>query len=267
MTSPLASAFDLVIFDWAGTMIDFGSRAPVLALVGAFAAKGVEVTEAQARVDMGMAKVDHVKAMLRNADVADAWRKVHGADPIDADAAEIMAVLRRPMLDAAKRSATLIPGAADTVAELRAAGLKIGSSTGYTREMMRPVLQRAAKQGYEPDHLVCAGDTAEGRPSPLMVFKACAELGAWPMSRVVKVDDAEVGVAEGRNAGCLTVGIAASGNTVGLTAEALAALDPVDRAERIALAGERLLDAGADLVIDTVADLVPALTAAAELRE
>ena len=90
---------------------------------------------------------------------------------------------------------------------------------------------------------------------------ACADLGVWPLSRVVKVDDAEVGVAEGRNAGCFTVGLAASGNMVGLSAEALAALDPATRKALVAEAGARLRAAGADLVIDTVADLIPALEA------
>ena len=107
---------------------------------------------------------------------------------------------------------------------MRAAGLKVGSSTGYTRAMMEPVLIRAAEQGYTPDHLVCSGETPEGRPSPLMIYKACAELGVWPLSRVIKVDDAEAGIAEGRAAGCFTVGLSASGNGVGLSRAMLAAL-------------------------------------------
>jgi phosphonoacetaldehyde hydrolase len=129
--------------------------------------------------------------------------------------------------------------------------------------MMQAVLVRAEQQDYRPDHVTCSGETAQGRPSPLMVYRACADLGVWPMSRVVKVDDAEVGIAEGRNAGCFTVGVAASGNGVGLSLEALAALDPVERARRVADAGSRLKAAGADLVIDTVADLIPALSAVA----
>jgi phosphonoacetaldehyde hydrolase len=146
------------------------------------------------------------------------------------------------------------------VAALRAAGLKVASSTGYTREMMAPVLIRAAEQGYAPDHLVCANETPEGRPSPLMIYKACAELGVWPLSRVVKVDDAEAGIGEGRAAGCFTVGVSASGNATGLSAAALAALTPGDRKERLACAAASLTAAGADLVIETVADLVPALS-------
>jgi beta-phosphoglucomutase-like phosphatase (HAD superfamily) len=37
----LRDRFDLVVLDWAGTMVDFGCQAPVKALVEAFAAEGV----------------------------------------------------------------------------------------------------------------------------------------------------------------------------------------------------------------------------------
>lgn len=125
--------------------------------------------------------------------------------------------------------------------------------------MMVDILPRAAEQGYAPDMLVCAGETAEGRPSPLMLWRNLVELGVWPASACVKVDDAEVGIAEGLAAGTWTVGIAASGNGVGLSAAELAALDPADRAERIARARAGLEAAGAHVVIDTVADLPAAL--------
>ncbi len=92
-----------------------------------------------------------------------------------------------------------------------------------------------------------------------MVYKACVDLGVWPTSRVIKVDDAEAGVAEGRAAGCFTVGVVASGNLIGLPRKAFAALSPADRAERLTAAGRRLRVAGADLLVETVADLVPRL--------
>lgn len=264
--TPIRDCFDMVVFDWAGTMVDFGSRAPVLALMEAFAGLGVQVDEAEARRDMGRAKADHVRAMLEQPRIAAAWKTVQGGDP-DGDAVEkVMAALQAPMIRLAAETAQLTPGAAETAARLRDQGLKIASCTGYTREMMDAILGRAAAQGYAPDLVVCAHETAEGRPSPLMIYKACAELGVWPLSRVVKVDDAEVGVAEGRNAGCFTVGLAASGNMVGLTVEALAALPQEARTALVAEAGARLRAAGANLVIDTVADLIPALETEAARR-
>jgi phosphonoacetaldehyde hydrolase len=254
----LKSHFDLVIFDWAGTMVDFGCEAPVKALIEAFGAEGVVIDAAAARRDMGKAKIDHVRALLLEPAVAAAWRAHHGrvADAGDVDA--LMARLGPLMRDHAARTSTLIPGARETFDRLRVAGLRVASSTGYTREMMAPVLARAAEQGYVPEHVVCAGETPVGRPSPLMIYKACAELGVWPLSRVVKVDDAAAGIAEGKAAGAFTVGVA-SGNELGLSLEGLRALPPAERERRIEGAGQALLAAGADLVVESVAKLVPAL--------
>jgi phosphonoacetaldehyde hydrolase len=254
----LKDRFDLVVFDWAGTMVDFGSEAPVRALIEAFEAEGVPIDEAAARRDMGKAKHDHVSAILANPAIAAAWQARFGRVADASDIERIMVRLGPLMREHAARASTLIPGARETFERLRAAGLKIASSTGYTREMMAPVLARAAEQGYMPDHVLCSGETPAGRPSPLMIYKACAELGVWPLSRVVKVDDAEVGIAEGKAAGAFTVGVA-SGNALGLSLAVFQVLTPAERADRIAAARRALLDAGADLVIDSVADLVPAL--------
>lgn len=248
-----------VVFDWAGTMIDFGSRAPVVALCKLFAAQGVPIEESEARTDMGRAKRDHIAALLAQPRIAAAWHRAHGHLPDDAELNALLDAITPMMREAAQECAILIPGAAKLVQDLRAAGVKIGSCTGYTRAMMEDILPAAAAQGYVPDCLVCAGDTAEGRPSPLMLWKNLVDLGAWPATGCVKVDDAPVGIAEGRAAGVWTIGVAASGNCVGLSAEHLAQLDPQDRAMRLATARAELQAAGAHMVIDTVADLPAAL--------
>jgi phosphonoacetaldehyde hydrolase len=239
-------------------MVDFGCTAPVRALLEAFRAEGVPIDAATARRDMGKAKVDHVRSLLGYPEVARAWQDRHGAAAGEADIERLMARLGPLMREHAARASTLIPGARETFERLRTAGLRVASSTGYTRDMMEPVLARAAEQGYVPEHVVCSGETPAGRPTPLMLYKACAELGVWPFSRVVKVDDAPVGIAEGRNAGAFTVGVA-SGNELGLSLEEYQTLPAEAREVRQAAAREALRAAGADLVIDSVADLVSAL--------
>ena len=64
--------FDLVIFDWAGTMVDFGCQAPLRALMETFAREGVTLDTSAARRDMGKAKIDHVKTLL-------AYSRIRGA--------------------------------------------------------------------------------------------------------------------------------------------------------------------------------------------
>jgi phosphonoacetaldehyde hydrolase len=248
-----------VIFDWAGTMVDFGSCAPVIAMRQAFEAEGVAVSDGEVRAGMGLAKRDHVTAMLGAPRIAAAWTAARGGAHAEQDIDRIFARLEPLMREAGAARAALIPGAAACARLLASRGVRVGSTTGYTRAMMAPIVAAAAEQGYAPDTIVCAGETPLGRPSPLMIWKALGDMRAWPASAVVKVDDAPAGIAEGKNAGCLTIGVAASGNAMGLDLPDYAALDETGRRTRLAAARSELLAAGADLVIDSVADLCAAL--------
>ena len=257
----LKSHFDLVIFDWAGTMVDFGCEAPVTALIEAFRREGVALDAHVARRDMGIAKIDHVRNLLRESEVTPAWRAAKGRSSDESDVVILMGHLGPLMRGHAAAASALIAGARQTFDGLRGLGIRVASSTGYTRDMMEPVLAQAAAQGYTPELVVCAGETPRGRPTPLMIYKTCADLGVWPLSRVVKVDDAEAGIAEGKAAGAFTVGVA-SGNALGLPLKTLQAMPASEQTARLAAAREVLLAAGADLAIDSVADLLPALEGA-----
>jgi phosphonoacetaldehyde hydrolase len=94
-----------------------------------------------------------------------------------------------------------------------------------------------------------------------MIWKILVELGVWPATACVKVDDAPVGMSEGRAAGVWTIGVAASGNAMGLSLEDYATLDDDHRAQRLDVARASLIEAGAHVVIDTVADLPAAIAA------
>ena len=230
-----------VVFDWAGTVVDHGSLAPAEAFVRCFASFGLTITLEQARAPMGLAKADHIAALL-------------GPGP-GPSVADILARFEPMTIEAALARATLIPGAAETLAHLRRKGLRIASTTGYTRPIIDALAPLAAAQGFAPEITLAAGDTPEGRPSPQMMQRICAEFGVLP-HEVVKVDDTAPGLAEGRNAGAWTVGVTLSGNACGLEAAALAALPPAARAPLRAKAAAAL---SADYLIDSVADLPPVL--------
>jgi phosphonoacetaldehyde hydrolase len=248
-----------VILDWAGTVVDHGSRAPMGAFVRAFAEFGVAISIEDARGPMGMAKWDHIRAVGQAQAVAAAWRAKHGRDFNEADVDAIFRVFEPMNVAAVRDHADIIPGAIEAIATLRARGMKIAATTGYTRPIMDVVAPIAAAAGYAPEFTVCAGDLAAGRPSPLMMWYAMAKLGVYPASMVVKVDDTTPGIGEGLAAGTWTVGIALTGNEVGLSAQELAALSETERAAHRARAGTVLKQAGAHLVIDSIADLPTAI--------
>jgi phosphonoacetaldehyde hydrolase len=244
-----------VIFDWAGTLLDYGSCAPVLAVVSVFRSFDVPVTIEEARGPMGMTKRDHLRTMLEMPRIGAKWQEVHGA-PADEQAidrlyARFLETQRSFLAD----HATLIPGALEAVADCRRRGMKIGSTTGYTRELMEVILPAAKRQGLEVDAMYCASDFAEGRPAPWMCFENARVLGVFPMSAIVKVDDTTVGVEEGLSAGMWSVGLAQSGNMIGLSEAELSALEPPQQDALLASAIEKMTAAGAHFVINSVAEL------------
>jgi phosphonoacetaldehyde hydrolase len=249
------TAIKAVIFDWAGTMIDFGSFAPMGVFVEAFRRFGVEATIEEARAPMGMPKWDHIDAMLKAPRLAAEWERVHGTAPTLAAVDRVYEVFVPMNEDVVADYATLVPGARETLDWLAARGIKVGSTTGYTRSIMERVAPVAAAQGYRPLNMVCADDLPEGRPGPFGMYQCFIDLQVHPPSAVLKVDDTPPGIAEGVAAGCPTVGVALSGNIAGLTPEALAALSPAEVADIRARATAILREAGATHVIDTVADL------------
>jgi phosphonoacetaldehyde hydrolase len=265
---PRHERIQAVVLDWAGTTLDFGSRAPVITLVRIFARQGVTLTLEEARGPMGRAKRDHIQALLALPSIAAQWQSLHGANPDDAAVDRLFADFGPVQREIISEFSTLIPGCREAIDALRARGIKIGSSTGYSREQMDVVEPLAAAQGYAPDAAVCASDIAPGRPAPWMIFENARRLGVYPMRTVVKVDDTPVGIEAGVNAGCWNVGISAAGNQTGLSPEELAALPPAERARLVARAADALYAAGAHLVIESIAELPAAIDAIeARLRE
>jgi len=248
------------VLDWAGTTVDFGSRAPVQAVMAAFAQAGVPVTEEEARRPMGRAKRDHLQAVLDQPQVARRWMETHQRPATDADLDQIYDQFLTMQIECITECSGVIDGCPAAIEACRALGLKIGSSTGYTRDLLARVAQRAAGEGYTPDVMLSADDVSPGRPAPWLCLENARRLAVYPMAAVVKVDDTPAGVTAGRNAGAWSVGVVASGNEVGLAPADLEALPSGERAERLERARERLIAAGAHLLIDTIAELPAAVT-------
>ena len=244
-----------VIFDWAGTTVDYGSRAPVAAFTELFRRQGVTVTEEEARRPMGAHKKEHIRQMLAMESVANRWRQVHGAQPSPDDLESLYGEFIPLQTEAIKLHADVIPRTLETVRILRECGIKIGSTTGYTREMMAPLLEASAQGGYSPDSVVCADEVPAGRPAPWMALQSAMRLGVYPVSACVKVGDTVADIAEGLNAGMWTVGITKTGNELGLSQAEVEALPGGELANRLATASERLLEAGAHYTIEGLAEL------------
>ena len=244
-----------LVLDWAGTTVDFGSLAPTRTLERVFAAKGVAVTEAEIRAYMGWPKRVQIGKMLEFPRVAAEWEDAHGTAPTEQDADNIYENFIPAQTECLLEYSHVLPGVPEAVEEFRRRGLKIGTTTGYTYDMMQVIIPAAAKEGYSPDCTVTPGEVGEGRPHPYMVYENAVRLQVYPMATIVKVGDTISDIHEGLNAGCWSVGVAATGNQLGLSAEEFAALAPVEKAARLNAVRKELAEAGAHYVVDSVAEL------------
>merc|ERR1712193_431021 len=156
-----------------------------------------------------------------------------GQAPTSDDAERIYSKSLSATLDVLPNNSHLIRGAVETINLLRSKyNCKIGSSTGYTSDLV-----------------------PNARPSPAMIFKNMIELDVWSPQSVVKVDDTTGGIKAGLYGGMWTVGIAKTGNYVGMTETAMDQADPDELEAKVAKARRILRDSGAHYVIDTINDL------------
>lgn len=223
------SSVQLVVFDWAGTTIDFGSRAPAAAFKQVFAGQGVTVTDQEARKPMGLHKRDHLITMLQMPGVAERWKAAKGCPWTEQDVDTMYHEFMPYQMQALEQHCDLIPNVLQVATELRSRNIKLGGTTGYFQAALDVVYAAATKAGFYLDANVGADDVPQGRPAPWMIYEVMRRVGIYPPAAVVKIGDTVADIAAGRNAPCWTVGVCNSSSITGLSLEELNALSDVER--------------------------------------
>jgi 2-aminoethylphosphonate--pyruvate transaminase/phosphonoacetaldehyde hydrolase len=248
----------LVVFDLAGTTVDFGSLAPMAAFERAFSEHGVSVSHDEIRPFMGLHKRDHIRNMLSTAAIAERWRSVHGSAWTDADLEALYRSFLPLQLAVLPDHGAIVPGLLEVVLAIRQRGLRIAATTGYFAEATRLVLNLAANQGFVPDCARGADDVKAGRPAPWMMFSIMEQLQVYPPAAVIKVGDTLADIQEGLAAGAWSLGVTSTSSECGCSEREFEALKDDERRSRLAAVRRKFIDAGAHAVIDTLTEL-PAL--------
>lgn len=250
-----------LVLDWSGTTADAYVVAPAVVFVEVFKNQGVEISMAEARGPMGLRKDLHIKALTEVPEIRERWKSVHGKNPDQDDVDRMFADFVPLQLDCLRKYTDLLPGVAKVTQRLQAQGIKIGSSTGFTRAMVDILEEEAAKQGYKPDASVAGDEVSHGaRPAPHMVYRNLDLMGIDPIQSVVKVDDTVSGVGEAVNAGCWGVGVVRYSNYMDVdTPEQGAEMSEQETERRMAMTHDILAKAGAHYVIDSLADIEPVI--------
>lgn len=249
---------ECVIMDWAGTAVDYGCFAPVAAFVECFKAMGLTVTPAETRAHMGLTKIEEIRALFAIDRVRAEFAAKYGREYCEDDVQQCYKGFEKALFATLEDYSKPMPGVAETIAALRAKGLKIGSTTGYTKAMMDVVMPAAQRQGYAVDCCITSDGLPAGRPKPYMVYQNMCRLAVESPKRVVKVGDTIADIREGKNAGAWSVGVIQGSNEMGLTEDETAALTATELKQRMDEVRLRMYAAGADFVVDDITAL-PAL--------
>ena len=248
-------ALKAILLDWAGTTMDYGCYAPAVVFRQVYERMRVPISMSEARAPMGAHKKVHIRKISQIEPVHQRWEETYNQPPQESDIDAMFEAFVPLQLSCLAEYADLIPGTLEAVAEFRKRGLKIGSTTGYTGEMMALLQEEAQKRGYEPDVTVCATDVPEGRPAPWMCVQNAMQLGVYPFAACVKVDDTIPGIEEGLNAGMWTIGLAKTGNEIGLNEEEINRLDPEVLQTQLEAVYQRMHQSGAHYVVDGIWDV------------
>lgn len=132
---------------------------------------------------------------------------------------------------------TPLPGVEAALRRLRAGGVKVGLTTGFSREIVDLILNAmgwtCGDSSDDTVDAVAAGDEVEaGRPEPFLIQAVMAATGVDDPAQVVSAGDTEADVRSAQNAGVRSVGVLTGHLSVG-----------------------DFHTLGADVVLDSVADL------------
>lgn len=249
----------MVVLDWAGTTMDFGCMAPAVVFCKVFEEEGVPISMEEARIPMGAHKKVHIGLITEIPGVRARWTEIKGSEPTEDDVSRMFERFV-PLQEAClSEYSELIPGTLDVINACRERGYKIGSTSGYLPGMLAINLADARKQGYDPDATFGAGDVPRGRPFGHMVLRNILELDISCVQSVVKIDDTLTGIEEGLNAGGWAIGLAISGNEVGVQHDEWMAFSEEVKQKHRDRIYPTMYQRGAHYVIDSIADLMPCL--------
>ncbi|MGY3703312.1 phosphonoacetaldehyde hydrolase [Vagococcus martis] len=246
-----------IIFDWAGTTVDYGCFAPVQAFKETFLNFDINVTMDEIREPMGTLKWDHIKTMLYMPKINQQFQDKNGRNFTDKDVDAFHNEFVKKLDVSLVSHTELKPDTLECMKRLRSQGIKIGSTTGFTSEMMAVIPKEANAQGYTPDEVVTPDQVGGyGRPYPYMIFENMKRLELKETHKVIKIGDTISDIQEGVNAGVITIGILEGSSMLGLSIEEYNQLSENDKNEKFAVISQKYREAGAQYIVKNLLDLI-----------
>jgi len=239
------------VFDLGGTIVDKYSLSPLVSLQKAFSLKKIFVPNKLIIQDMGTRKFKHIQ-LLCNENLINTQFRIHNDRDISTvDMESIYNDFNDIQIQHMRLYLNVIPETSYIMRYLQDHSIKTGITTGFNKEQMDIAINLLRNNHIKIDSTVSSDFIS--RPHPYMIHTNMKQLQIEDPTQVIKIDDTCVGIQEGINAGCYTVGVARW--SVNMNMFSLDALTKDDIKNKLIISRKTLQDAGADFVIDSLDEL------------
>lgn len=191
---------ELVVLDMAGTTVDEHGDV-YRALEESVKATGATVNAADLQAWMGADKTEAIAALMELGGIT--------ADPavVARQFGEFRALLAQFY---AANPPVALPGVEDALRELKSRGIKVGLTTGFSRDVAAPILETLGwgiGEGELLDAVVTSDEVAAGRPAPYLIHRVMEATGVHNVRNVIAGGDTVVDLLAGHNAGVRPLGV------------------------------------------------------------
>lgn len=247
---------EAVILDWSGTIVDYGCMAAEENYREIFEEFGINLTTSEIRTKMGIEKIDHIRSILESDRVSKLWFENTGMEPNEGDVRELNRRFEGNIFEKVKKYSEPKEYVKQTLELLRESGIRIGSTTSYSSEVMEFLTKIVAERGIKVDCWINSEQVkGQGRPNPFMIFKNMEKMGVGSVRNVIKVGDTINDIKEGINAGVTTVGVIDGSSEMGLSLSEFESLSDKDKHTAREKIYDKFKNAGANYIINNFSTL------------
>ena len=194
------------IFDLGGTLIDKYSLSPLYSLHKAFHKYNIPITKSLIADDMGLKKKEHIETILEKPNVKPMWYHETSDIPKSVMTDCILREFNHIQTKSLE-TCDLIDNSVFTINRLQKMGIKVGATTGFNYEHTMIVNNILEEHNIFLDSIVSSDCVDNSRPYPDMIKKNMENLNIIEPKQVIKIDDTNIGIQEGLNTGCYTIGV------------------------------------------------------------
>lgn len=242
----------LVIFDIAGTIVDYGCLSVKDSFLELFSNHNLYINSNIITQYTGVSKLTHLKCIIEDPKAFVIKDYVDECSNIIDFYDEFNKILNSHIV----KNDLLISGALELYEYFDKNKIKVILTTGYNYFQAKDLAKSIRKQGLKYDYILYDDDVKRGRPYPYIIFDSMMNSNIESVHSVISIGDTPVDMQTGFNAGVKTLGIVESSALIGLCEKKLKELD-LDKYDILTSKTAILLDnAGASDICYSLSDVI-----------